>query len=106
MKKIAILMMVLAAALMVISACAKKEQESRGEALFKQHCSPCHPGGGNVVHPDKTLEKKVREGNGVKTAEDVMGKMRNPGPGMTKFDEKTIPDADARQIAEYVVKTF
>jgi cytochrome c6 len=32
--------------------------------------------------------------------------MRNPGPGMTAFDEKTIPDTDAKEIAEYVLKTF
>jgi cytochrome c6 len=32
--------------------------------------------------------------------------MRNPGPGMTKFDEKTLPQKDAKAIAEYIHKTF
>lgn len=27
-------------------------------------------------------------------------------PGMTTFDRKTIPDKEARAIAEYVIKTF
>jgi len=83
-----------------------KEMEVRGEALFKQHCFPCHPDGGNVINPQKTLHKKDREANGVMTAADIVGKMRNPGPGMTKFDEQTIPDADAKEIAEYELKTF
>ncbi len=96
------------------TACTQKEQAKepakeageKGEALFKQNCSPCHPDGGNVINPQKTLHKKDREANGVKTAEDIIGKMRNPGPGMTKFDEKTLPDADARAIAEYELRTF
>jgi cytochrome c6 len=32
--------------------------------------------------------------------------MRAPEAGMTKFDKKTIPDKDAKAIAEYVLKTF
>jgi cytochrome c6 len=32
--------------------------------------------------------------------------MRNPGPGMTKFDKKEISDKEAKAIAEYVLKTF
>jgi cytochrome c6 len=32
--------------------------------------------------------------------------MRNPGPGMNKFDEKTIPDKEAKMIADYILKTF
>jgi cytochrome c6 len=32
--------------------------------------------------------------------------MRKPGPGMTPFDEKVIPDKTAEAIAEYIAKTF
>jgi cytochrome c6 len=32
--------------------------------------------------------------------------MRKPSPGMTAFDVKTIPDKDAKEIAEYIIKTF
>lgn len=77
-----------------------------GEELFKQHCAVCHAEGGNTINPKKTLHKSNREENGVKTAEDIIMKMRNPGPGMNKFDEKTLPEADAKAIAEYVLKTF
>lgn len=85
---------------------AVKEEGKSGEALFMQHCSVCHANGGNTLNPQKPLHKKEREANGVKTAADIVNKMRNPGPGMTKFDEKTIPDEDAKKIAEYVLKTF
>ncbi len=77
-----------------------------GEALFKENCSVCHPDGGNIVNPQKTLHKKDRDANNVKTAEDIIKKMRNPGPGMTKFDEKTIGQKEALEIANYIIKTF
>jgi cytochrome c6 len=79
---------------------------SSGEALFKQHCAVCHPDGGNIINPQKTLHKKDREAHNVKNAQDIIHNMRNPGLGMTKFDEKTIPEKDAKEIAEYILKTF
>ncbi len=77
-----------------------------GEELFKANCAPCHPDGGNIVNPQFTLKKKDREAHGVKTAADIVNKMRNPGPGMTKFDKNTVPDRDAKKIADYIMKTF
>ncbi len=87
-------------------AIAEKGSETSGEALFTANCKVCHPGGGNIVNPAKTLHKKDREANNVKSAADIMHIMRNPGPGMTKFDEKTISDHDAKKIAEYILKNF
>ncbi len=107
MKKILLVLSVLAIAAFVFGTLGvAKETEKKGEALFKQNCSPCHPEGGNIINPQKTLHKKDREANGVKKASDIIAKMRNPGPGMTKFDEKTLPDKDAKEIAEYILKTF
>jgi cytochrome c6 len=77
-----------------------------GEELFKENCSMCHPNGGNIINPRFTLHRKDREAHGVMKAEDIIGRMRNPGPGMTRFDKKTIPDKDARKIAEFILKTF
>ena len=79
---------------------------NKGEELFKKHCAVCHPNGSNTLNPKKPLSRKEREANGVKTAKDIIMKMRNPGPGMTKFDEKTVPKQDAKAVAEYVIKTF
>ncbi len=99
------------AALLVICltaayAVAEKASEKSGAALFAANCKVCHPDGGNIINPAKTLHKKDREANHVMTAADIMHRMRNPGPGMTKFDEKTISDHDAKEIAEYILKTF
>ena len=80
--------------------------ERTGETLFKQYCAICHPDGGNIVNPAKTLHKKDRDANNVKTVNDIIQRMRNPGPGMSTFDQKTLSDADAKEIADYVLKTF
>ena len=83
-----------------------EKKESKGAKLFQQHCVACHPDGGNTISPALTLRKKDRDAHGVKTANDIVGKMRNPGPGMTRYDAKSIPDTDAKDIAEYILKTF
>jgi cytochrome c6 len=77
-----------------------------GKEAFERHCHVCHPKGGNVITPSKTLQKKDMERNGVLTMADIAGKMRNPGPAMRKFDEKTIPENTAQAIAEYILQTF
>lgn len=86
-----------------------------GKFLFQQNCAPCHPGGGNILNPQKTLKKKDLDANNIKTAADIIRKMRNPGPfpthpqdwaGMKMFDERRVSDKDARAIADYILKTF
>jgi cytochrome c6 len=77
-----------------------------GEALFKQHCATCHPDGGNIVNPKRTLHKKDLDQHGIKNREGVVKYLRQPGPGMPAFDAKTIADKDANAIAEYVLKTY
>ncbi len=81
-------------------------KESLGEQAFVKHCSVCHPKGGNIINPAKTLQKKVLVANGIQKPADIVDKMRKPGPGMTPFDAKTIPDETAKTIAEYVLETF
>ena len=80
--------------------------EKTGEQLFKEHCALCHPEGGNIISPKKTLLKKDLEANSIKTEEDVVRVMRKPGPGMTAFDMKSIADKDARKITDYIFKKF
>jgi cytochrome c6 len=82
------------------------ETASAGKELFNEHCKMCHHNGGNSLRPEKTLLKKSREKNGIKSAEDIIQLMRDPGPGMTAFDNTDIPDEDAKAIAEYILKTF
>lgn len=84
----------------------KKGEKISGKNEFNEHCAVCHPNGGNTINKMKPLHKKELKANGVKSAKDIIAKIRNPGPGMTKFDEKTISNAEAKAIAEYVQKTF
>jgi cytochrome c6 len=105
MKKIIVTAVVIVAGTMVPFG-ASPAAEQAGETLFKQHCMACHPGGSNIINPKKTLQKNVREANNIKTANDIIKLMRNPGPGMTEFDKNTISDKSAKEIAEYVLKTF
>ena len=95
---------------------AKEGSETKsGESLFQKHCAACHPKGGNILSPNKTLYRKDLEANNIRTAQDIVAKMRNPGPapthpqewaGMKMFDEKAISEDDALKIADYILKTF
>ena len=105
MKKVFVLLLM--TLFISVAANAKEDvKAASGEALFNQNCSPCHPGGGNIINPAFTLHKKDREAHGVKTVNDIVEKMRNPGPGMTKFEKTMLSDKDAKAIAEYILKTF
>jgi cytochrome c6 len=84
----------------------KSTDEKPGEALFKLNCAVCHPDGGNIINPAFTLHKNDLEAHNITKPVQIVEKMRNPGPGMTKFDKKTISDNDAKEIAEYILKTF
>jgi len=80
--------------------------EKQGEELFETHCALCHGGGGNVINPQKTLHADSLKKHGITTVDDIVKIMRNPKPGMIKFDEKKISNHDAEEIAEYILKTF
>ncbi len=107
-KRIVIMPLILP--LLVVMICfaapAQAAEGSQGEQAFMKNCAVCHPGGKNIISPAKTLSKKVLSENGIRSAADIVGQMRNPGPGMTQFDEKTIPGETAKAIAEYILKTF
>lgn len=78
-----------------------------GEQLFKQHCAVCHPNGGNTITPAKPLgAKAMAERSKITKPEDIVKVMRNPGPGMTKFDEGMISNDDAKKIGQYILATF
>ena len=77
-----------------------------GAAAFEANCSECHPGGRNVVTPAKDLRTLTLKANGIVSAQDIVAKMRKPGPGMTKFDPAELPDKEALEIARYILATF
>ena len=84
----------------------KKGEKIDAKHEFEEHCASCHPKGGNIVNVQKPLSKTSLAAHGVKTEKDVVAKMRNPGPGMTKFDAKAVSDKEATAIAKYILTTF
>ncbi len=90
----------------IISMASEAGGNKVGEAEFKEHCVMCHPDGGNIINPQKTLHKKDLEANNVKTPDDIVKIIRNPGPGMPKFDESAISADEAKEISEYILATF
>jgi cytochrome c6 len=86
--------------------CSDKQGSSSGEKLFSLHCASCHPGGSNTITPSKTLKTADLQAGMITTPEDIIQKIRNPGPGMPRFTEAMIPEKEARQIARYILRTF
>lgn len=84
----------------------KKGEKIDARKEFEEHCAVCHPNGGNTINARKPLNMKSLRTNGIKGTKDIIAKMRNPGPGMTRFDEKTISNKEAEAIAKYMMKTF
>jgi cytochrome c6 len=73
--------------------------ETGGEAIFKAKCAACHPDGGNIIKPKETLK-------GIKNPKKIITQVRKGGGGMPAFDAKAISDADAKLLADYIIKTF
>jgi cytochrome c6 len=107
-KRITAAVSILTLALFATAAFAdtKKGGKVNGKKEFEEHCVICHKDGGNMITPTKTLSKKDREANGVKSAKDIIKLIRKPGAGMTAFDSKTVSDKEAKAIADYILKTF
>ncbi len=107
MKKIFTLVSVLVVigGLAVLVMAEVKEGKS-GEELFKEHCAVCHPDGGNIINPEKTLRKADLDAHNIREKADIVDKMRHPGKGMTTWSAAIIPDKDAEAIADYILKTF
>ena len=79
---------------------------SAGASAFEANCSECHPGGRNIVTPAKDLRVMTLKANGIVSAQDIVAKMRKPGPGMTRFSPQELPDQEALEIARFILATF
>jgi cytochrome c6 len=82
------------------------EDAKSGEALYKSKCASCHPDGGNRIRPEKTLHAKDLEANNLASVEALVKYFRNPGKGMPKYTAKTLPDDQARTLAQYVLEKY
>jgi cytochrome c6 len=83
-----------------------RQQLDRGAALFKQYCAACHPDGGNVSDPERSLHGSALRAHHITTPRDIVRIMRAPISRMIGFDVSTISDRDATAIADYVLDTF
>jgi mono/diheme cytochrome c family protein len=59
--------------------------EEEPAALFKKHCSACHPNAAKI--PRDT---------------NIMKILRDPPPFMPRFDKEKLSDSDARKIEHYI----
>jgi cytochrome c6 len=101
-----VLVILLLAVIICGMAPACKGTAVSGADLFMMHCTGCHPGGGNTVKPQKTLHAKDLNANNIRTAEDIVEKIRNPGAGMPRFGESLIPRKDALRLGKYILATY
>ena len=92
-----------------------KPKGESGAELFNHFCVECHPDGGNLLNPKRTLHKADLEANDIMTVEDIIHKIWNVGPfamhpqsrlTMKRFNPDTIPYEDAMAIANYIKETF
>lgn len=85
---------------------ASPAKASVAEELFEKHCAACHPEGGNVMKAEKTLKTESLAEHGIKTPQDIVKVLRNPGAGMPTYDPETIPDEEALQLGKYILETY
>ena len=72
-----------------------------GAQLFVQHCSGCHPGGGNIIRRGRTLQAKALAKNGYAEVEAIATIIRNGKGNMSAFADR-IAAPDIETLAVYV----
>lgn len=83
-----------------------RETRTDGERLFRQFCASCHPDGGNVSDPARSLHKAALKARRITTPDDIVRIMRQPASRMIAFDRSSLPDEEAFTIAAYILKTY
>jgi mono/diheme cytochrome c family protein len=71
-----------------------------GELIFKKNCMGCHPGGGNVIKPDKPVKGALQ----LKTFAAFLVWIRNPVAPMPAYSSTTISDDQAKKLYDYILK--
>jgi len=112
-RRIIVTLALLAFSVSCVTGCKKEEKAEAppsAPATTAPATAPAAPApsetGGNTVNPKKPLGAKELAEHGITKEEDIVKLMRTPGAGMTKFDEATVSDSDAKKIASYVLTSF
>jgi len=82
-----------------------KKDISLGEKLFFFHCNACHMNGYNYIIPEKNLQKKILEANGLTTISNISYQIRNGKNTMPAFGGR-LTEKEMEQIANYILNTF
>lgn len=94
-----------------MSAIVHAEEMSKtksGEMLFVENCSRCHPNGGNIINPSKTLKQGTLAANNLQKEDALLTYLLNPGPGMPRLIHRDtgLSEPDARKLIHYIMETF
>jgi cytochrome c6 len=78
----------------------------QGQKVFNANCAVCHPGGRNLIVPEKSLEKEALEQykSGGRSEESVMRQVRNGRSSMPAFGGR-LDDESIADVAAYVIKS-
>lgn len=74
----------------------------KGENLFQKNCFVCHPGGNNIIIPEKNLKKDSLETNGMNSKRSISYQITNGKNGMPAFGDRLIQQ-DIETIANYIL---
>jgi tripartite motif-containing protein 71 len=92
-----------AVVLIILGFLPPRAHASLGQSYYQSYCASCHPSFDNIITPNKKLTPDSLTANGISSVQNVVEKMRHPGPGMTTFDSTAVPDAKAYGIASYIM---
>ena len=74
----------------------------KGAQLFKTNCIACHNQGINIIIPEKNLERKTLEANGMYNVQAIRYQIANGKNGMPAFGGR-LKETEIEEIAEYVL---
>jgi cytochrome c6 len=74
----------------------------KGEQLFKANCVACHNQGINIIIPEKNLERKTLEANGMYNLEAIRYQISNGKNGMPAFGGR-LKENEIEEIGQYVL---
>lgn len=76
-----------------------------GEIIFKNNCNVCHVGGNNIIIPEKNLQLKTLEANGMNNLDAIVYQVINGKNGMPAFGGR-LSEIEIEKVAIYILDEF
>ena len=102
MKKLIVLLFIVAIALFSLTTPAWAGDITNGAKIFTANCAACHMGGKNVVNPTKTLQKGDLEKYEMYDLEKIKYQVTNGKAAMPAFGNK-LSAQEIEDVAAYVL---